>query len=127
MIKYLTVNQVISFHDDLLNIFGGLPGIRDNNLLFSALHAPKASFDGKEMYPSIYEKAAVYLYHIAKNHPFNDGNKRTAYVAVLAFLKANRTTIKFKATDLEQIVVAVAEGTISKDKLTRLFQCGELP
>ena len=127
MIKYLTVNQVISFHDDLLNIFGGLPGIRDNNLLISALQAPKASFDGKEMYPSIYEKAAVYLYHIAKNHPFNDGNKRTAYVAVLAFLRANRTTIKFKATELEQLVVDVANGSISKDRLSQFFQCGELP
>lgn len=127
MIKYLTVNQVISFHDDLVNNFGGLLGIRDKNLLISALQAPKASFDGKEMYPSIYEKAAVYLYHIAKNHPFNDGNKRTAYVAVLAFLKANHAAIKFKTMNLEQIVVEVANGSISKDKLAQFFQHGKLP
>lgn len=127
MIKYLTINQVISFHDDLVDNFGGLPGIRAKNLLLSALQAPKASFDGQEMYPSIYEKAAVYLYHIAKNHSFNDGNKRTAYVAVLAFLKANHATIKFKATDLEQIVIDVANGNISKDKLAQFFQHGKLP
>jgi len=127
MIKYLTANQVISFHDDLLDNFGGLPGIRDKKLLLSALHAPKASFNGQEMYPTICEKAAVYLYHIAKNHPFNDGNKRTAFVATLAFLKANHTAIKFKTTDLEQLVVDVANGNISKDRLAQFFQYGELP
>ncbi len=67
------------------------------------------------------------MYHIAKNHPFNNGNKRTAYVAVLAFLKANHATIKVKATDLEQIVVDVANGNISKDNLAQFFQHGKLP
>lgn len=126
MIKYLTVNQVISFHDDLVNNFGGLHGIRDKNLLLSALQAPKASFDGKEMYPSIYEKAAVYMYHIAKNHPFNDGNKRTAFVSVLAFLKANDAHIKFKPKNLEQIVIEVANGNISKDELILFIKYGKI-
>jgi death on curing protein len=54
----------------LMKKFGGLPGIRDKNLLLSTLEAPKASFGEKEMYPSIHEKAAIYLYHIVKNHPF---------------------------------------------------------
>jgi death-on-curing protein len=85
VIKYLTANQVIAFHDTLIEKFGGLSGIRDKNLLYSALNAPKVSFGGKDMYSSIPEKAAVYLYHIAKNHPFNDANKRTAYVTAIAF------------------------------------------
>ena len=59
MTKYLTVDQVIGFHDDLLRQFGGLKGIRDKGLLHSALETPKMSFDGPEMYPSIFDKAAV--------------------------------------------------------------------
>jgi len=78
------------------------------------------------MYPTIYEKAAVYMYHIAKNHPFNDGNKRTAYVAVLAFLKTNHAPIKFKIKNLEQIVIEVASGNISKNELISFFKYGKL-
>lgn len=125
MTKYLTADQVMSFHDTLLENFGGLSGVRDKNLLYSALEAPKASFGGKEMYPSIYEKAAAYLYHLARNHPFNDGNKRTAYVAALAFMETNRAPIKFKISRLEQIVVDVAHGKISKEELTHFFKTGE--
>ena len=127
MIKYLTADQVISFHDTLLENFGGLRGIRDKNLLYSALEAPKAAFGGQEMYPSIHKKAAAYLYHLARNHPFNDGNKRTAYVAALAFLKANHASIKFKIKYLEQIVVDVAQGKVDKEALAQFFENGILP
>ncbi|MBI5346920.1 MAG: type II toxin-antitoxin system death-on-curing family toxin [Chlamydiae bacterium] len=111
----------------LLKSFGGLPGIRDKNLLHSALEAPKASFDGKDMYPSIYEKAAVYLYHLAKNHPFIDGNKRTAYVAALAFMKANHAPIRFSIKNLEQIVIDIADGKLGKTPLIHFFKNGILP
>jgi death on curing protein len=121
MIKYLSVRQIIIFHDDLIKKFGGLLDLRDINLLISALEAPKTSFGGKEIYPSIYEKSAVYLYHITKNHPFNDGNKRTAFVASLVFLKANGSPIIFQAKDLEQIVIEVANGYFSKEKLIAFF------
>jgi len=127
VIKYLTVNQVIAFHDLLLKNFGGLPGLRDKNLLHSALEAPKASFGGKDMYPTIYEKASAYLYHLARNHPFNDGNKRTAYVASLAFLKANRAPIRFKLRHLEQVVIDVADGKIDKEHLAHFFKSDGLP
>ena len=127
MTKYLTADQVIAFHDILLKKFGGLAGVRDANLLHSALEAPKASFGGKDMYPSIYEKAAAYLYHLAKNHPFNDGNKRTAYVTALAFLKANQASLKFKIALLEPIVVATANGKLDKEQLAGFFKTGKLP
>lgn len=126
MIKYLKVDQVIAFHDVLIKNFGGLSGLRDKNLLHSALEAPKASFNDKDMYLSIYEKAAAYLYHLVRNHPFNDGNKRTAYVAVLVFFKANRTSIRFKHRDLEQVVIDVANGKIEKSNLAHFFKTGQL-
>lgn len=127
MIKYLSIDQVVAFHDALIEKFGGLSGIREKNLLCSALNAPKASFGGKDMYPSIHEKAAVYLYHIAKNHPFNDANKRTAYVTALVFLKANRSSVKFELIHLEAIVVNVANGKIDKEELISFFENGKLP
>jgi len=76
-----------------------LPGVRDNNLLHSALEMPKLSFGGQEIYPTVYEKAAAYLYHIARNHPFIDGNKRTAYFVTRAFLVANNAPKLFKKED----------------------------
>lgn len=102
-----------------------LPEFEIKIYFFQHLQTPKASFDGKEMYPSIYEKATVYMYHIAKNHPFNDGNKRTAYVVVLAFLKANNALIKFKVKNLESIVIEVANGNISKNELITFFKMGK--
>jgi death on curing protein len=125
--KYLTADQVIAFHDVLLENFGGLAGIRDKNLLLSALDAPKAAFGGEEMYPSNFEKAAAYLFHLARNHPFNDGNKRTAYVATLAFLKANHTPIRFQIKNLEQIVIDVANGKLEKNQLAHFLKNGNLP
>ncbi len=127
MTKYLTADQVIAFHDVLIKNFGGLSGLRDKNLLHSALQAPKASFGGKQMYPSTYEKASAYLFHLARNHPFNDGNKRTSFVAVLVFLKANRALIKFKLKRLEQVVIDVADGKIDKARLAHFFSNGVLP
>lgn len=126
MIKYLTYQQVISIHDDLLKNFGGLPGIRDKNLLLSALEMPKASFGNKKMHPSIFQKAAAYLYHLVQNHPFNDGNKRTAYVVVLVFLEINHAPIKFKINNLEQIVLNVANGKLHKPQLGHFFKYGRL-
>lgn len=85
------------------------------------------AFGGSDMYPSVFEKAAAYLYHITKNHPFNDGNKRTAFVATLAFLAVNRVKISFSTTDLEEIVIEVANGTISKTALVSFLESGKFP
>ena len=126
MIKYLTYQQVIFIHDDLLKNFGGLFGIRDKNLLLSALEMPKVAFGNKKIHPSIFEKAAAYLYHLVQNHPFNDGNKRTAYVVVLVFLEINHATIKFKIDDLEQIVLDVANGKLNKIQLAHFFKYGKI-
>lgn len=127
MTKYLTVEQVIDFHDDLLNQFGGLRGIRDKNLLRSALEAPKMTFEGAEMYPSIFDKAAAYLYLLTKNHPFSDGNKRTAFVATLVFLEVNQVKTSFDTADLESVVVEVANGNIGKIELSLFLESGRLP
>jgi death-on-curing protein len=120
--KYLTPDQVIAIHDELLEKFGGLRGVRDHNLLCSALDAPKASFGGTEVYATMHEKAAAYMYHLARNHPFNDGNKRTSYVVTLVFLKMNHVPLRFKIERLEQIVIDVAHGKMDKTALSQFFK-----
>jgi death-on-curing protein len=127
MIEYPAHEQVLEIDNAMIEQFGGLPGIRDKNLLASALEAPKATFSGFDLYPSIFEKAAVYLYHLTRNHPFIDGNKRTAYFVTLLFLEANHVDIPCKKTDLEKIVVSTAEGKLSKEQLAFFLETGKLP
>src|SRR5688572_20333207 len=77
-VKYLSPQQVLAIHDQMIKRFGGSSGIRDVGLLESAVARPKATFDGNDLYPSIFQKAAALLQSLLKNHPFVDGNKRTA-------------------------------------------------
>ena len=75
--KFLSLDEVLELHDDQISSFGGTPGLRDEGLLESALAQPQATFGGQFLHPTIAEQAAAYLYHIAMNHPFIDGNKRS--------------------------------------------------
>lgn len=122
MTEYLTVEQVIAVHDELLKRYGGLQGIRDKNLLCSAIDAPKAALFGQEMYPSVYEKAAAYLYHIVCNHPFNDANKRTGYAVTLIFLEVNNAKQAFKKEGLEELVIEVAKGNETKEGIVQFLE-----
>lgn len=125
MIEYLSVEEVIAMHDVFLKQFGGLQGIRDLNLLISAVETPKATMFDQDLYPTIHDKAAAYLYHIVCNHPFNDGNKRTGFGVALLFLKANSIPINFDKKEYENLVVEVAKGKISKEEIAKFLQCEE--
>lgn len=93
--KYVTLEEVLAIHHYLLQETGGSSGIRDLNLLQSAVARPRASFGGKDLYPSIWLKVAALIQSLILNHPFVDGNKRTAFTAGVRFLKVNG--IKFQA------------------------------
>lgn len=110
----------------MLKRYGGLPGIRDKNLLWSAIDAPKAAMFAQEMYPSVYEKAAAYLYHLICNHPFNDANKRTGYAVTLVFLEVNNAKQVFTKEDLENLVIEVAKGKETKERITKFLKNGSL-
>ncbi|MDI6800525.1 MAG: type II toxin-antitoxin system death-on-curing family toxin [Thermodesulfovibrionales bacterium] len=77
-IIFLTLAEVIDIHTDQIEKYGGSMGIRDKNLLYSAIAMPSASFYRTFLHSDIFEMAAAYVYHISQNHPFIDGNKRTA-------------------------------------------------
>jgi len=124
MIKFLTLEQILKMHDAFIENFGGLPGVRDSNLLLSALEMPKTAFYGQEMYPTLYDKAAAYLFFIVCNHPFNDANKRTGFGAAYLFLRVNKVPIAFNDRALEDLVVEVAKGNKTKEQIAYFFEHG---
>jgi death on curing protein len=125
MIKYLTLEEVLEMHDVFIEKFGGLKGIRDINHLLSAIKTPKAAMFGEELYPTVYDKAAAYLFHIVQNHPFNDANKRTGFGAAYLFLRANGAPILLSDEAFENLVIEVAKGKIAKGEIARLLEYGE--
>ena len=87
--NYLTPENIIQIHFEIIEATGGPHGIRDVGLLESAVGRPKASFGGEDLYPNIFIKASALVHSLLLNHPFIDGNKRTAVVAMIEFLKLN--------------------------------------
>lgn len=119
---YLSLEQIIELHDALIEKFGGLIGIRERGLLESAVAAPMMAVFGEELHKTIYNKAAAYLFYIAKNHAFLDGNKRTAAAAALAFLRANGESTKYDVDEFLEFVVSVAEGKADLDAISSYFE-----
>lgn len=129
MIKYLTIEQIVKLHDAVVKKFGGLAGIRDANLLLSCIESPKMMMFGEDLYPSLYDKAATYLFNIICNHPFNDGNKRTGAGAAYLFLQINKAHIPFDSSPedrtYETFVVKVARGKTSQEEVAYFLAHGE--
>lgn len=119
---FLTLTEVLDIHRDQIERYGGTAGIRDLELLKSALGLPAATFAGDFLHADLPEMAAAYLFHIVRNHPFLDGNKRTGTVAALVFLLLNGCSFQAPENKLVDIVVAVASGKMTKAELTIFFR-----
>ena len=115
---HLTVEIVREIHAEAIARFGGSGGVRDSALLESAVAAPQASFAGKSPYADIAEVAAAYLFYLCQNHPFSDGNKRTALGACLVFLRLNGTEPEPDGPEWEELTLAVATSTIDRHEAT---------
>lgn len=113
MTVYLTPAQALTLHDDALSRFGGSPGIRDEGLLASSLAQPAMSAFGVELYASVVEKAAAYLFFLARNHPFVDGNKRTAYACAAVFLLLNGHGLSGPDDLVFDLVLDTARGDLA--------------
>jgi len=119
---FLNLAEVLEIHQDQIVRYGGTAGIRDLELLKSALGLPAATFAGDFLHADIYEMAAAYLFHIVRNHPFIDGNKRSGTVAALVFLLLNGYSFTATEKDLVKAVVAVASGKMTKAELALFFR-----
>lgn len=109
---YLTEEQVTRLHDRALQKYGGAAGIRDAGALASALAQPSQEAFGAEFYPTLNEKAAAYLVFLARNHPFSDGNKRTAYLAAATFLLMNGVKLRGSDDAVFELVLQTARGEL---------------
>ncbi len=114
---WLTGELVIAFHDIQLKQFGGPAGLRDRGMLESALGRAvnKWTYEGAEL-PDL---AAAYAYGIARNHPFVDGNKRAALLALVVFLDLNGIDFDVPETEIAAVILALAAGEIGEDGLAR--------
>jgi death on curing protein len=106
----------MAIHDEAIYEFGGLPGIRDHGLLESALDRPRNLLAYKPR-SSMFELAAALCYGVAKNHPFNDGNKRTALLSTRAFLYLNGQVLEPVQQDEVATMLAVADGSLDEQQL----------
>lgn len=93
-IRHIQIEEVLAIRDAVMRVTGGRRGILDFTLLHSAIERPKATFAGRDLYPNIFDKAAALIHSLIQNHPFNDGNKRTALAATVRFLHINGYKIR---------------------------------
>lgn len=119
---FLLLTEVVEIHRDQIKRYGGSPGIRDVELLQSAVAMPTAGFSEDYLHSDIFEMAAAYLFHIIRNHPFIDGNKRTGAVTALVFLMMNGIEIVAKEDKFEAMVRSVAEGKMDKASVSAFFR-----
>src|SRR4028118_2291862 len=115
--KFVSKSMVLSIHARQIERFGGTPGVRDEGLLESALAQPQATFGGDFLHPTISEQAVAYLYHLAMNHPFIDGNKRTAFAVMDTFLRLNGYSLNLTNEQAYHLVMQVAQSQMSKSDL----------
>jgi death-on-curing protein len=119
---FLTIDHALAIHRRVIAEFGGDSSIRDAGLLESAVMLPAAQFSGRFLHDGIPAMAAAYLFHVCRNHPFLDGNKRTALAAAEVFLLLNAHTLDATNYDLESLTVGVAAGIRSKEEVTAFFR-----
>ncbi len=119
---FLTLAEVIKIHADQIQRYGGGEGIRDIDLLSSAVAMPYASFSDQFLHADIFEMAAAYVFHLSQNHPFVDGNKRTALASALVFLEMNGNTIDDPNDMLYDAMITLATGKVGKNEFAQILR-----
>ncbi len=120
--RFLDLADVLEIHQSRIDLYGGTAGIRDLGMLQSAIAQPQAGMSGEFLHKDLYEMAAAYWFHIARNHPFLDGNKRTALAACLVFLDFNGISIDADPPEFENMTIAISEGKAGKEEAAVLLK-----
>ena len=124
--RYLSAEQVLFIHSRLIDETGGSHGIRDVGLLQSSVGRSKATYDGKDLYPDIFHKVAALMESLIKNHPFVDGNKRTAITSAGVLLQMNGFIIETSQKDIERFTLGMAHGKIPVKDAAEWFKHNSL-
>lgn len=120
---FLTLDEVLYIHQEQIRLLGGSDGVRDMGLLQSALSMPQAGFGNQFFHRDLYEMAAAYLYHLALNHPFVDGNKRVGAMAADVFLRLNGFSLQASCeATFEKLVLDTAQGKFEKPAPAAFFK-----
>jgi death on curing protein len=120
--RFLEVEEVLEIHLDQIDRYGGASGVRDSNLLESAVQTPRMTFGGQFLYADLHRMAAALLFSLVNNHPFIDGNKRSGTAAALVFLSLNGIQIREDEPALSDLVISVASGTASVDDVAEYLR-----
>jgi death-on-curing protein len=118
-INFIPKDVILHFHEQLIQLYGGSLGIRNEQLLDSALEQPKTTFNGSYLHDNIFKMAAAYGFHLCKNHPFIDGNKRVALAAMDTFLQNNGYEISASEKETYKIIIELSAENLSKSELTQ--------
>ena len=113
----LSKPQILLLHEQLIAETGGSSGLRDEGMLDSALNTPFQTFAGKDVYPSLQQKAARLCFGLVKNHPFADGNKRIGAHVMLVFLALNGIELQHTQAELSEVILQLAAGTLQSTDL----------
>ena len=119
---FLATADVLTIHRRMIVEFGGTLGLRDPGLLESAVMMPAATFEGRFLHRDLAAMAAAYFFHLCRNHPFVDGNRRTALATAEVFIALNRKRVHAANKDLEELTWGVAEGRIPKEDVVTFFR-----
>jgi death-on-curing protein len=116
--KHLTVKDVLLLHNMAVDESGGSHGLRDLGLLESAVARPQASFDGQDLYPTIFLKAGALIHSLLRNHPFVDGNKRTSMFSAMTFLELNGYRFDARQKEVVKFALRVENDRLSVEEIS---------
>ena len=122
MLKYFSEGEILLIHNRAVDETGGLHGIRDHNAIHSVIEQPRQAVFGKELYPTVFLKAAVYARNIIAHHPFLDGNKRTGIIVASVFLSDNGYMIEAKEGEFYSLALHIAEDKLEYEKIAAWFE-----
>ncbi len=120
--QLLTLEQVLTLQQRIIEQSGGATGIRDRGILESALAQPFMSYDGQELYPTLIEKVAALGFSLINSHPFVDGNKRIGHAAIEVTLLMNGYEIQADVDTQETVILSMAASEMSRESFLEWLQ-----
>ncbi|MDY3559358.1 type II toxin-antitoxin system death-on-curing family toxin [Gemmata sp. JC673] len=124
---FLTVEQILEIHAEVIRLHGGDPAVHDHGLIESAAYQPQATFDGRYLNPTLPDMASALGFSLTSNHGFKDGNKRIGFTAMDVFLRLNGYKVEADVDDAERAALAVAAHQMNRNDFTEWVRAHIVP